>query len=85
MSHKPNIYQNWFDLMTTPLSAKGIPKNMVYLIGGLGLVYLLNPGAGIIELIPDNIPIIGNFDEGGAAMAVWYGVLEYLNSRRNEG
>jgi hypothetical protein len=28
------------------------------------LVYLINPGAGFVELIPDNLPIIGNLDEG---------------------
>ena len=40
----------------------------VILIGVLALLYLLNPGAGVFELIPDNIPIIGNLDE---AMAVY--------------
>jgi hypothetical protein len=32
------------------------------------LVYLINPGMGILELIPDNLPIIGNLDEAGAAV-----------------
>lgn len=26
-------------------------------------LYLLNPGAGIFELIPDHLPLIGNLDE----------------------
>lgn len=30
------------------------------------LVYIANPGMGVIELIPDNIPFIGNLDEAGA-------------------
>ena len=30
-------------------------------------MYLLNIGAGFIELIPDNIPLVGNLDETGAA------------------
>ena len=30
-------------------------------------MYLLNIGAGFIELIPDNIPLVGNLDEAGAA------------------
>ena len=34
---------------------------------GLGIVvsvaYLLNLGAGLIELIPDNLPFVGNLDE----------------------
>jgi uncharacterized membrane protein YkvA (DUF1232 family) len=32
------------------------------------VVYLLNPGAGVFELIPDNFPIIGNLDEAGATV-----------------
>jgi hypothetical protein len=44
-------------------------KNIfVFLIGILSLVYLINPGMGIFELIPDNLPIIGNLDEAGAAV-----------------
>ena len=38
-------------------------------VGGLGifsLIYLFNPGAGFIEFIPDNIPVVGNLDEAGA-------------------
>lgn len=31
-------------------------------------IYLLNPGWGVIELIPDNIPGIGNLDEAGAVL-----------------
>lgn len=29
----------------------------------LSLVYILNPTFGIIELLPDNIPVVGNLDE----------------------
>ena len=32
--------------------------------------YILNPTAGFIELIPDNIPIIGNLDEAGAVLII---------------
>ena len=28
------------------------------------LVYLFNPGFGMLELIPDNLPLVGNLDEG---------------------
>lgn len=27
-------------------------------------IYILNPGAGVFELLPDNIPLLGNIDEG---------------------
>jgi uncharacterized membrane protein YkvA (DUF1232 family) len=38
----------------------------IFLLGLLSLIYLLNPTAGIFELIPDNIPLIGNLDEAAA-------------------
>ncbi|MFA5894210.1 MAG: DUF1232 domain-containing protein [Candidatus Shapirobacteria bacterium] len=41
-------------------------KYVVALIGILSAFYLLNPGFGLFEFIPDNIPIIGNLDEGTA-------------------
>lgn len=31
-------------------------------------LYLLNPGWGVFELIPDNLPVVGNLDEGGAVL-----------------
>lgn len=44
-----------------------------YLVGAIGILaglYLLNPGFGIFELIPDNIPFIGNLDEATSAFLV---------------
>ncbi len=39
-------------------------KSLFILISGLlsGL-YLANIGAGVVEIIPDNIPVAGNLDE----------------------
>jgi hypothetical protein len=43
-------------------------KNIiVILMGIISMLYLLNIGVGVIELIPDNIPFVGNLDEAGAA------------------
>jgi uncharacterized membrane protein YkvA (DUF1232 family) len=42
-------------------------KFLVAAIGILAFLYLLNPGFGVFELIPDNIPFIGNLDEATAA------------------
>lgn len=38
----------------------------VFIVGLVSLVYLANPTAGILELIPDNVPLVGNLDEAGA-------------------
>jgi uncharacterized membrane protein YkvA (DUF1232 family) len=40
---------------------------LVFLTGIIAAVYLLNPGAGIFEVLPDNLPFIGNLDEAVAA------------------
>lgn len=42
-------------------------RHLIFL-GGMGalVIYILNPGAGVIELIPDNIPVFGNLDEAAA-------------------
>ena len=40
----------------------------VFCMGVISFLYLLNVGVGVIELIPDNIPLIGNLDEGAAAI-----------------
>lgn len=46
-------------------------KNWVtILLGVAGAIYLLNFTFGVIELIPDNAPIIGNLDEFGASALV---------------
>ena len=41
-------------------------RYLVFSLGIISLFYLLNIGAGFIELIPDNIPFVGNLDEAGA-------------------
>lgn len=41
---------------------------VVVMIGLLSTIYLLNPGAGVFEIIPDNIPGIGNLDEATALL-----------------
>lgn len=42
-------------------------KSLFVIIAALlSIVYLINPTAGILEFIPDNIPFIGNIDEAAA-------------------
>lgn len=43
-------------------------KIIVAIIGVISLLYLLNPGAGFIEFIPDNFPLLGNLDEATATV-----------------
>jgi uncharacterized membrane protein YkvA (DUF1232 family) len=46
-------------------------------LGLVSLLYLINPGAGVIEMIPDNLPFVGNLDEA-TATAVLLGCLSYF-------
>ena len=53
----------------------------MFIIGlaALAGLYLLNPTAGILEFIPDNLPLIGNIDEAGAVLILintlaYYGI-----------
>jgi len=52
----------------------------IFLLALVSIVYLLNPTAGIFELLPDNIPFVGNVDETLAAY-ILYSCIEYLRGR----
>ncbi|HOU15233.1 MAG TPA: DUF1232 domain-containing protein [Anaerolineae bacterium] len=65
-----------------PLSLRGFPTWVVYLASLVGLAYILNPTAGLIELLPDNLPIVGNLDEGVAFTLLWYGLVEFFEGRK---
>jgi Protein of unknown function (DUF1232) len=49
----------------------------VAVVGILSAIYLINPTFGVFELIPDNLPVIGNLDEG-AATALLLSSLAYF-------
>ncbi len=46
----------------------------------LSALYLVNPGWGVFEIIPDNIPGIGNLDEA-TAVALFLWALATLRGR----
>jgi hypothetical protein len=50
---------------------------LVSLAGLLSALYLANPTLGVFELLPDNIPLVGNVDEATASM-VLLGALRYF-------
>ena len=68
--------------LVTPLSLRGVPVWAIYLLAALGVVYILNPTAGVIEFIPDNLPIVGNLDEGVAFLMIWYALVEFFEGRK---
>ena len=71
------------NLLTQPLSAYSIPRWVVYVLGLIGLIYILNPTAGLLELIPDNLPFIGNLDEGVACVLLWAAIMEIVEGGKD--
>jgi uncharacterized membrane protein YkvA (DUF1232 family) len=47
----------------------------------LGGAYLLNPGMGVLEFIPDALPMVGNLDEAGATALLIQGVIALRKAR----
>lgn len=52
-------------------------KVVVFVAGLLAALYILNPTAGVFEIIPDNLPLVGNLDEA-AAVALLLMCLKYF-------
>ncbi len=67
------------DVINLPVEGKRTwLKSIGMAIAGIiCIIYLLNPDAGVLELIPDNIPIIGNLDEVAATILLLK-VLKYF-------
>lgn len=51
------------------------------LVALLSVLYILNPTAGLFEILPDNLPFIGNLDEATAG-ALLLAALRYLKEHR---
>ena len=68
--------------LSEPLSKYGWPSWLVFLLAIFGVIYLLNPTAGILEFLPDNLPYIGNLDESVAVMLVLAGIVELLEGKK---
>jgi uncharacterized membrane protein YkvA (DUF1232 family) len=69
-------------MISEPLSKYGWPVWLVYILAIVGLLYILNPTAGVFEFIPDVIPFVGNLDEGVAMMLVIMGIVEITEGKK---
>ena len=69
-------------VLSEPLSKYGWPSWLVYALSAISVIYILNPTLGILELIPDNLPIIGNLDESVAVMMILSGIVEALEGKK---
>jgi hypothetical protein len=59
-----------------PLAVRALVASTMTGLGLIAALYLIFPTMGIVELIPDNIPFLGNLDEAGAT-ALMLMVLSY--------
>jgi hypothetical protein len=54
------------------MRTKQTPLAVIIVAIVCSVLYIINPTAGLLEFIPDNIPLVGNLDEAGAtAMLLW--------------
>ena len=68
--------------LSEPLSKSGWPTWLVYALAVISIIYILNPTSGLLEFIPDNLPLIGNMDEGVAVMLILAGIVEALEGKK---
>ncbi len=73
-------------LSTHPAAPPPPPSKLrsfsLFVLLALCVLYILNPGLGIFELLPDNLPVVGNLDEAGAtALAIWAGRELFFRGR----
>lgn len=81
-STMPDNLSDFARKIIEPLSSKGWPRWLVFSMAVLGLLYILNPTFGIFEFIPDNLPFVGNLDEGLAFMLVLAGLVEFFDGKK---
>jgi len=55
---------------------RALKEVVIIIVAVIAAIYLINPTAGVIELLPDNIPLVGNLDEG-AAVTLLLSTLSY--------
>jgi uncharacterized membrane protein YkvA (DUF1232 family) len=53
-----------------------------YLIAIFCFIYILNPGMGVFELIPDNIPFVGNLDEAAMSILMYVITQKIIKKRK---
>jgi Protein of unknown function (DUF1232) len=54
------------DASNAPPSGSIVKSIIAAIVGIVCAIYLINPTLGVFELIPDNLPVVGNLDEATA-------------------
>lgn len=67
------------EIMKEQKESSRLYKIIALIVSVLCIIYILNPTAGVIEILPDNIPFIGNLDEA-TATAILIKCIYYLKN-----
>ena len=59
-------------------------KALAFIAAAAAVVYILNPTFGVYELLPDNMPIVGNLDEATATAIFIWGAKELFGKKEVE-
>lgn len=65
------------EIVPEPKQQPGWAKTIAWTTIILGGLYIVNPTAGIFELLPDALPLVGNLDEA-AVMFLIFSAMRYL-------
>lgn len=58
--------------VTKETNSQTTKKIFAGIVAIFSILYLLNPTGGFFELLPDNLPVIGNLDEVGVtSILIW--------------
>lgn len=65
----------------TPTPRKRTVRAIIALV--IAGIYLINPTGGLIELVPDIVPLVGNLDEAAATALLLFGIRELRGDQNN--
>jgi hypothetical protein len=66
------LQKHILNMKRSHMRTKQTPLPVLILAIVCSVLYIINPTAGLLEFIPDNMPLVGNLDEAGAtAMLLW--------------
>jgi uncharacterized membrane protein YkvA (DUF1232 family) len=66
-------------MIKVEMKSNSFYKLLAIVLSILSIIYILNPTAGVIEILPDNISFIGNLDEA-MAIAILIKCIYYLRN-----
>jgi len=71
-----------YEVRATNSFAMHFAKVLLSVVGvAVGVIYILNPTAGVFEILSDNLPLVGNLDEAAATALVIASARHFMSLR----